>query len=392
MPSSAATLRRITVLSGGVGGARFLQGLLHGLRTGVSAGRVRRHRGHRGRQHRRRLVDPRPQGLPRPRHRDVHPRRRHRRRARVGPPRRDVERQDGARGVRRRADVVRPRATATSRPTWSAPRCSRPATRCRRSPRRCAAAGTRSRRRPAAADDATTASRPTSRSPTPTARAGAGSSTSRSTGCGCAPRCRPRRCSSVGQDAATPAPGVLEAIGEADLVVLPPSNPVVSVGTILGVPGIRDAVRATAAPVVGLSPIVGASHVHGMAAPDAHQHRCRGQRRRRRRALRRPVARRACSTAGWSTSRDADQLAGLEEAGDPRRGRAADDDRPRRDRGDGRRRRRRSSPPDRHEQPARGLGARRDARGRRGRRPRGPGARLPSGRRRRPRRRRRRCA
>jgi LPPG:FO 2-phospho-L-lactate transferase len=70
----------------------------------------------------------------------------------------------------------------------------------------------------------------------------------------------------VGQDAATPAPGVLEAIAHSDLVVLPPSNPVVSVGTILGVPGIRDAVRATAAPVVGLSPIVGASHVHGMAA------------------------------------------------------------------------------------------------------------------------------
>ena len=70
----------------------------------------------------------------------------------------------------------------------------------------------------------------------------------------------------VGQDAATPAPGVLEAIADTDLVVLPPSNPVVSVGTILGVPGIRDAVRATAAPVVGLSPIVGGSHVHGMAA------------------------------------------------------------------------------------------------------------------------------
>lgn len=70
----------------------------------------------------------------------------------------------------------------------------------------------------------------------------------------------------VGQDAASPAPGVLEAISDTDLVVLPPSNPVVSVGTILGVPGIRDAVRATPAPVVGLSPIVGASHVHGMAA------------------------------------------------------------------------------------------------------------------------------
>jgi LPPG:FO 2-phospho-L-lactate transferase len=47
--------------------------------------------------------------------------------------------------------------------------------------------------------------------------------------------------------------------------VLPPSNPVVSVGTILGVSGVRDALRATAAPVVGLSPIVGASHVRGMA-------------------------------------------------------------------------------------------------------------------------------
>jgi LPPG:FO 2-phospho-L-lactate transferase len=69
----------------------------------------------------------------------------------------------------------------------------------------------------------------------------------------------------VGIDDARPAPGVLEAIAEADLVVLPPSNPVVSVGTILGVPGIREAVRATSAPVVGLSPIVGASHVRGMA-------------------------------------------------------------------------------------------------------------------------------
>lgn len=69
----------------------------------------------------------------------------------------------------------------------------------------------------------------------------------------------------VGIDTATPAPGVLDAISGADLVVLPPSNPVVSVGTILGVPGIRDAVRATPAPVVGLSPIVGGTHVRGMA-------------------------------------------------------------------------------------------------------------------------------
>ncbi|MEP7088636.1 MAG: 2-phospho-L-lactate transferase [Nocardioidaceae bacterium] len=70
----------------------------------------------------------------------------------------------------------------------------------------------------------------------------------------------------VGIDASTPGPGVLDAIAGADVVVVPPSNPVVSVGTILGVPGIREALRSTAAPVVGLSPVVAGSHVHGMAA------------------------------------------------------------------------------------------------------------------------------
>jgi LPPG:FO 2-phospho-L-lactate transferase len=69
----------------------------------------------------------------------------------------------------------------------------------------------------------------------------------------------------VGLDEATPGPGVIDAITDADLVVLPPSNPVVSVGTILGVPRVRDALRATTAPVVGISPIIGASHVRGMA-------------------------------------------------------------------------------------------------------------------------------
>jgi LPPG:FO 2-phospho-L-lactate transferase len=69
----------------------------------------------------------------------------------------------------------------------------------------------------------------------------------------------------VGLDQSTPAPGVLEAIEGADLVILPPSNPVVSVGTILGVPGIRAALAATSAPVVGVSPIVGDTHVRGMA-------------------------------------------------------------------------------------------------------------------------------
>lgn len=64
---------------------------------------------------------------------------------------------------------------------------------------------------------------------------------------------------------ASPAPGVLEAIAHADVVVVPPSNPVVSVGTVLGVPGIRDAVRTTSAPVVGVSPVVGGAPVRGMA-------------------------------------------------------------------------------------------------------------------------------
>jgi LPPG:FO 2-phospho-L-lactate transferase len=69
----------------------------------------------------------------------------------------------------------------------------------------------------------------------------------------------------LGLSAAVPGPGVIEAITGADLVILPPSNPVVSVGTILAVPGIRDALRSTAAPVVGVSPIIAGAAVRGMA-------------------------------------------------------------------------------------------------------------------------------
>ncbi|MFF4449934.1 2-phospho-L-lactate transferase [Streptomyces sp. NPDC001502] len=69
----------------------------------------------------------------------------------------------------------------------------------------------------------------------------------------------------VGAEQAKPAPGVLEAIAAADVIIFPPSNPVVSVGTILAVPGIRDAVASAGAPVVGLSPIVGGAPVRGMA-------------------------------------------------------------------------------------------------------------------------------
>jgi LPPG:FO 2-phospho-L-lactate transferase len=69
----------------------------------------------------------------------------------------------------------------------------------------------------------------------------------------------------VGADTATPGPGVLEALASADLVLLPPSNPVVSIGTVLSVPGLREALATTPAPVVGLSPIVGGAPVRGMA-------------------------------------------------------------------------------------------------------------------------------
>ncbi|MCW2942188.1 MAG: domain protein containing protein [Actinomycetia bacterium] len=67
----------------------------------------------------------------------------------------------------------------------------------------------------------------------------------------------------VGADDAKPAPGVLEAIEAADVVLLPPSNPVVSIGTILAVPGIRAA--AASKTVVGVSPIIGGAPVRGMA-------------------------------------------------------------------------------------------------------------------------------
>jgi LPPG:FO 2-phospho-L-lactate transferase len=68
-----------------------------------------------------------------------------------------------------------------------------------------------------------------------------------------------------GAETASPAPGVLEAIAEADVVLLAPSNPVVSIGTILGIPGIRDAVAGTSAPVVGVSPVIRGAVVRGMA-------------------------------------------------------------------------------------------------------------------------------
>ncbi|SCL35453.1 LPPG:FO 2-phospho-L-lactate transferase [Micromonospora pallida] len=69
----------------------------------------------------------------------------------------------------------------------------------------------------------------------------------------------------VGAESAKPAPGVLDALGAADLVLLAPSNPVVSIAPILAVPGLREAVADTPGRVVGISPIIGGAPVRGMA-------------------------------------------------------------------------------------------------------------------------------
>jgi LPPG:FO 2-phospho-L-lactate transferase len=69
----------------------------------------------------------------------------------------------------------------------------------------------------------------------------------------------------VGADKATAGPGVTDAIASADVVLIAPSNPVVSIGSILAVPGIRGALRSTSARVIGYSPIVAGKPLRGMA-------------------------------------------------------------------------------------------------------------------------------
>ncbi|AZI58510.1 2-phospho-L-lactate transferase [Nakamurella antarctica] len=69
----------------------------------------------------------------------------------------------------------------------------------------------------------------------------------------------------IGAEQSRPGPGVLEAILTADLVLIAPSNPVVSIGTILAVPGIREALASTPAKIIGVSPIIGGAPVRGHA-------------------------------------------------------------------------------------------------------------------------------
>jgi LPPG:FO 2-phospho-L-lactate transferase len=69
-----------------------------------------------------------------------------------------------------------------------------------------------------------------------------------------------------GADAATPAPGVVDALAGAAAILIAPSNPLISIGPILAVPGIRDALRSRTVPCVAVSPIVGGQAVRGPAA------------------------------------------------------------------------------------------------------------------------------
>ena len=68
-----------------------------------------------------------------------------------------------------------------------------------------------------------------------------------------------------GIDTARAAPGVCEAIQSAQLVILPPSNPIVSIGPILALPGVREAMRTTTAPIVAMSPLVAGKPIKGPA-------------------------------------------------------------------------------------------------------------------------------
>jgi LPPG:FO 2-phospho-L-lactate transferase len=83
-----------------------------------------------------------------------------------------------------------------------------------------------------------------------------------------------------GVGAARPAPGVLEAIREAERIIICPSNPLISIGPILAVPGIREALRARKNDVVAVCPIVGGKSLKGpsdkMLAQLGHQPSARG--------------------------------------------------------------------------------------------------------------------
>ena len=262
----ARTLRlpcmpRVTVLAGGVGGARFARGLL-----AVPAGRRRHDRG----QRRRRPRALGPVDLARPRHAALHADGPHPPRAGLGRGGRHA-RGDGGRGRAGRRRLVHPRRSR-----------HRPAPRAQRAPARGRAAlgrdggsraALRARRAPAARQRRSACARASSRR--------AGSWRSRS-GWWAARAADPVRAVRFeGVPGARPAPGVLEAIEGAERIVLAPSNPFVSLDPILAVDGVRAAVEARRDDVVAITPMVGAAGREGAARRHARDARARGLRGRR---------------------------------------------------------------------------------------------------------------
>jgi LPPG:FO 2-phospho-L-lactate transferase len=74
-----------------------------------------------------------------------------------------------------------------------------------------------------------------------------------------------RRVVYVGAEEAKPAPGVLEAIARSQAIIVAPSNPILSIGPVLAVPGVREALRQATVPVAAISPIVGGAALKGPA-------------------------------------------------------------------------------------------------------------------------------
>ena len=107
-----------------------------------------------------------------------------------------------------------------------------------------------------------------------------------------------------GIEAAKPTPEVLEAIAAAELIVIAPSNPVISIGPILALAGVRDAIAASGAPVVAVSPLVGGRSVKGPTEAFLRAARAAGERGRGRLALRGDARRRWSSTTASPTPPD----------------------------------------------------------------------------------------
>ena len=192
--------------------------------------------------------------LARPRQHPLHAHRARRRGARLGPRRRDLARARDGRAARRR--VVVPARRPRHRP---APRAhAAPARGRRRSRRRRSGSRTRSGSSAAllpATDDPCARS---SRRPRGRSRSRRGSSRA-------ATATRSMRCTTPARPRRRPAPGVLEALGGADVILFAPSNPYVSIGPILAVDEIRAALERRRVPCVAISPLVGGRAVKGPA-------------------------------------------------------------------------------------------------------------------------------